>query len=204
MPTAITLSPSLESRAIEGSGRRSGSATAAASRVEHRDGRGLGPAGASQSLVTSSPPSRTTNELCGRSTGSRCEARTSRSGLEPVRPAPEDHVQVAVRVGGDPARPERPAGQPRRRRGHRERLRVEALDPGLDRRRLGPRERDVVAERVELARARGATSASVAKASWTARDLEPLARAAIPRPGIARDRPQRRGPPSSQVHGCGQ
>ena len=61
-------------------------------------------------------------------------------------------MQVAVRVRRDPAGPPGAAGQPRRRRGDRERRRVEALDPALDRRRLRPAQRDVVAQRVELAR----------------------------------------------------
>ena len=77
----MTLSPSQESRAIDGSGSRSGAATGSrliGSRTETVDG--SSPAGASQSLVTSSPPSRTTKELWGRGTGSRWEASTSSPG----------------------------------------------------------------------------------------------------------------------------
>src|SRR4029079_5583284 len=48
-------------------------------------------------------------------------------GAEPVRPATEDEVEVAARMGGDPTRPERPAGKRRRSRRYRERLRVEPL-----------------------------------------------------------------------------
>ncbi len=97
---------------------------------------GSRPAGASQSLVTSSPPSRTTNELCGR--GHRQPVRGQHLELraQPVRPAAEDHVEVAVRVRGDSARPVGAARQPRGRRGHVQRRRVEALDPALHRGRL--------------------------------------------------------------------
>ena len=73
-------------------------------------------------------------------------------GAQPMRPAAEDHVQVAAGVGGDPARPVGAAGQPRRRGGRRSSVgRVEALHPGLDRRRLRPAQGHVVAQRVELA-----------------------------------------------------
>ncbi len=110
VPTAITLSPSLESRAIDGSGSRSGSATGSSvsgSSTETVDG--SSPAGASQSLVTSSPPSRTTNELCGRGDRQPVRGEHLELGAEPVRPAAEDQVQVAAGVRGKATGPERAA-----------------------------------------------------------------------------------------------
>jgi hypothetical protein len=68
-----------------------------------------------------------------------------------MRPAPEDHVQVAVGVRRDAPRPPGTAGQGRRRRRDLERFGVEPLDPALDRGRLRSAERDRVAERIELA-----------------------------------------------------
>jgi hypothetical protein len=67
---------------MHGSGSRSGSATGrrdSGSSTETVDG--SVPEGAWQSFVTSSPPSRTTKELYGRSIGSRCDASTSRSAV---------------------------------------------------------------------------------------------------------------------------
>ncbi len=63
-------------------------------------------------------------------------------------PAAEDHVEVAIGVGGDPAWPVGAPGQPWGRRDDLERVRVEALDPSLDRRRLNTADGDAVAERV--------------------------------------------------------
>ena len=63
-PSAITLSPSLESLAIEGSGRRSGGASSSSvSGSSTETVEGSVPRGASQSFITSSPPSSATNEL---------------------------------------------------------------------------------------------------------------------------------------------
>ena len=152
VPTAITLSPS-DSPAARSTARGAAAAAppAAASRDRApRRSRARGPAGASQSFVTSSPPSSTTKELCGRGTGSRWEASTSRSGAEAMDPAAEDHVQVAVRVCGHPAGPVRAAGQPGGGCGDRERLGVEPLDPALDRSRQRPADGHVVAQRVQL------------------------------------------------------
>ena len=74
-----------------------------------RPSRARGPPGASQSFVTSSPPSSTTNELCGRGDRQPVGGEHLEVRAEAVRPAAEDHVQVAVRVRRQPAGPVRAA-----------------------------------------------------------------------------------------------
>ena len=71
---------------------------------------------------------------------------------EAMRPAAEHHVQVAVAVGGDAARPVLAARQPRRGGDRPKRLRVEPLDPSLDRAGQRVAEGNVMPQRVELAR----------------------------------------------------
>ena len=184
VPTAITLSPSHASRATEGSGRRRGAATGSSvSGSSTETVEGSRPAGASPSFVTSSPPSSTTNELCGRATGNRCEARTSSSGLRRCAQRPKTSAGLAG-VRRDPAGPVRPAGQPRRRGGHGERLGIEPLYPPLDRGRLRAANGYVVTQRIQLARL--AAHQGVGREGVVDRsDLEPLARPDA-EPGLAR------------------
>ena len=100
---------------MHGSGRRSGGATGSSvsgSSTETVDG--SRPAGASQSFITSSPPSSTTNELCGRATGSRCEASTSSSGVSRWAQQPKTMWRSPFACAAIPPGQYGAAGQPRR------------------------------------------------------------------------------------------
>ena len=138
---------------MHGSGSSSAGATgssvsgSSAERVE-----GTRPGGASQSLVTSSPPSRTTNELWGAVDWQPVRRQHLQTWAEAMGPAAEHHVQVAVAVGGDAARPVPAARHPRRGGDVLKRLRVEPLDPSLDRAGQRVAEGNVMPQRVELTR----------------------------------------------------
>ena len=141
MPTATTLSPSRARRAIDGSGSRSGGAT------------GSSVSGSSTEKVEGSRPAGRVavlrHELAAVEDDEGVVRPRDREAVggehlevraEPVRPAAEDHVEVAVGVGGDA----RPASSGRAgRRGVEavdlQRLGIEPLDPALDRRRLARR-----------------------------------------------------------------
>ena len=151
MPTAITLSPSDDRRAIEGSGSRSGGATGQQrDGVQHRDGRGL-EAGGRVAVLGDELPSVEHDEGVVRPRDREPVGRQHLElGAQAMHPAPEGHVQIAIGMGRDSARPVGAAGHPRRRGDHRERLRIEPLYPALDRRCQRPPARYVVAQRVKL------------------------------------------------------
>ena len=152
VPTAITRSPSLDSRAMLGSGSASGGATGSSvsgSRTDSVDG--ARPAGASQSFITSSPPSSTTNELCGRSTGSRCEARTSSAGDSRCAQCPRTRCRSPQACAAMPPGQNGPPGSRGLASSVASVTRVQALDPRAHRRALRPA-RQLVAQREQLAR----------------------------------------------------
>ena len=204
VPTAITLSPSLASRAIDGSGSRSAGATGSSvTGSSTENGGGLEP-GRRVAVLRHELSAVEHHEGVVRPRDRQpVGGQHLEVGAEAMDPAAEHHVQVAVRVCGDPPWPVRAAGQAGGGGGDLQRLRVEPLDPGLDRRRQRPAERHVVAQRVQLP--------GLAPHQHVGRRRRPTAAVTsrrspgrMPRPGTPSAQQRRSGPPSSQVQGCGQ
>ncbi len=172
------------SRARAGAAAAPTGSSVSGSRTETVEG--SRPAGASQSLVTSSPPSRTTNELCGRATGSRCEASTSSSGLSRCAQRPKTMCRSPFACAAIPPGQQAPPGSRGVEATTASVSRVEPLDPALDRGRLRAADRHRVAQRVELARF--AADEHVGREGVVDRgDLESLA-GLDAEPGLARRR----------------
>ncbi len=152
VPSAITASPSLESRATDGSGSASGGQTGSSVTGSSTDTvEGRSPARGVAVLRHELPSGQHDERVVRAFDGQPVRGEHLELRREPVGPFAEHDVQVAARVRGEAARPEAPAGETRGARDGRERAGVEPLDPGPDRPRLGAAQRDLVAQREQLA-----------------------------------------------------